>query len=353
MKFRLLIILALLLVAAVAALVWHSRPLPVLTVTTWSGAYGRAQASAMMRPYAAAKSVDVRIAQWDGELADLKKGDVVDMELPQAVDACQRGLLEKINTAALPPGSDGRPAKSDFLPGAIGPCWVGSLVYSQLILFRADAHKAPAGPADFFDLKKFPGGRGLRQGAKFNLELALLADGVPARDIYATLSTDDGLARAFARLDAIKRRIVWWSIAGEPLPLLDSGRAVMSTALNGDLYDPKRKTQPGVLREHQLYEMDVFGIPRTSTRQKVAMDFIAYATTSTALANVAGWVPYSPARRSALPLVGKNPDTGEAMQAFMPLRPQDLNTAFAVDDNWWLAHGAEMNARWQAWLERK
>lgn len=353
MKIRLLIVLAFLLVAAVAALVWHSRPLPVLTVTTWSGAYGRAQASAMMRPYAAAKSVDVRIAQWDGELTDLKKGDVVDMELPQAVDACRRGLLEKIDAAGLPPGSDGSPAKSDFLPGAIGPCWVGSVVYSQLILFRTDARKAPAGPADFFDLKKFPGGRGLRQGAKCNLELALLADGVPARDVYKTLATDDGLVRAFARLDTIKRRIVWWSAAGEPIQLLADGRAAMSTALNGDLYNPKRKTQPGVLRDYQLYEMDVFAIPRTSTRKDIALDFVRYATTSAALAKVASWVPYSPARRSAMPLVGKNPDTGEAMQPTMPLRPQDLATAFAIDDAWWLAHGAEINARWQAWLERK
>lgn len=353
MKFRLLIALALLLVAAVAALVWHSRPLPVLTVTTWSGAYGRAQASAMMRPYAAAKSVDVRIAQWDGELADLKKGDVVDMELPQAVDACRRGLLEKIDPAALPPGSDGKSAKDDFLPGAIGPCWVGSVAYSQLILFRADARRVPVGPADFFDLKNFPGRRGLRQGPKFNLELALLADGVPAHDVYTTLATDDGLARAFARLDAIKRRIVWWSASGEPMQMLDSGRVVMATALNGDLYNPRRKTQPGVLRDYQLYEMDVFAIPKTSTRKDAAMNFIAYATASRPLAKVASWVPYSPARRSALPLVGRNPDTGEAMQAFMPLRPQDLGTAFAIDDAWWLAHGAQIDARWQAWLEHK
>jgi putative spermidine/putrescine transport system substrate-binding protein len=352
-KFRLLIVLAILLVAAIAGLVWHSRPLPVLTVTTWAGPYGRAQASAMMRPYAAAKSVDVRIVQWDGEFADLKKGDVVDMELPQAVEACQRGLLEKIDAAPLPAGSDGKSAKSDFLPGAVGPCWVGSLVYSQLILFRADARKAPTGPADFFDLKKFPGGRGLRQGPKFNLELALIADGVLARDVYKTLATDDGVARAFARLDAIKRRIAWWSAAGEPMQMLMDGRVVMSTALNGDLYNPKRKIQPGVLRDYQLYEMDVFGIPKTSTRKDATMDFIAYATASEPLANAASWVPYSPARRSALPRVGKNPDTGEAMQAFMPLRPQDMDTAFAVDDFWWRAHGAQINVRWQAWLERK
>src|SRR6201996_859394 len=101
---RILAILAVLLIGIVAALYWFSRPLPVLTVTSWAGTYGRAQASAMMRPYAAQKSVDVRLAEWDGELSELRqavanhkfKGDVVDFELPGAVQACQEGLLEKI-----------------------------------------------------------------------------------------------------------------------------------------------------------------------------------------------------------------------------------------------------------------
>ena len=44
---------------------------------------------------------------------------------------------------------------------------------------------APAGWADFFDTKKFPGKRSLRNGAKWNLEVALIADGVPAKDLKA------------------------------------------------------------------------------------------------------------------------------------------------------------------------
>src|SRR6201996_3795089 len=130
---RILAILAVLLIGIVAALFCFSPPLPVLTVTSWPGPYGRAQASALMRPYAAEKSVDVRLAQWDGDLTEIDnavshhqyKGDVVDFELPKAMDACKQGLLEKIDSAILPAADDGTPASRDFVKGAIGPCWVG------------------------------------------------------------------------------------------------------------------------------------------------------------------------------------------------------------------------------------
>src|ERR1700761_5865635 len=119
-------LLVAIVVAGLALFHWTTRPLPILTVTSWAGAYGRAQAVAQMRPYAAAHHVDVHLAQWDGDLAGLK-GDVVDFELPGAVDACRRGLLEKIDASDLPPGVDGTSAAKDFVPGAFGPCWIGSI----------------------------------------------------------------------------------------------------------------------------------------------------------------------------------------------------------------------------------
>ena len=70
---KILVTAACVLLAGAAGLWWYTRPLPILTVTTWPGAYGRAQASALMRPYAAEKHVDVRIAEWDGELAELER----------------------------------------------------------------------------------------------------------------------------------------------------------------------------------------------------------------------------------------------------------------------------------------
>jgi len=45
-----------------ALLYWLTRPLPILTVATWSGPYGRAQANALFRPFGEDRRVDVRIA---------------------------------------------------------------------------------------------------------------------------------------------------------------------------------------------------------------------------------------------------------------------------------------------------
>jgi len=356
---RVLLALGVLLVAAVAALFFLTRPPPVLTVMTWPGTYGRAQTNAQMHTYAADRNVDVRPALWDGDLADLQamvdkrqyKADVIDFELPKAVRACNEGLLEKINPAGLPPGPGGEPAPRDFVPGAIGPCWVGSQVYSQVIVYSSSLKKTPSTLADFFDVKTFPGRRALsRASAKFNLELALLADGVAPGDVYKTLETPAGLDRAFAKLKALHP--IWAHDSQGALEWLKDGQAVMVTALNGDVANLKDFTPGGVVWDHQLYEMDAFGIPAGDPNKDRALDYIAYATASAPLAGVASWVPFGPARRSSLPLVKSNPETGQTMTSMLPTAPQNFRDAFAVDDGWWLAHEAAIAPRWREFVSQ-
>jgi len=341
-----------------AALYWFTRPLPVLTVTTWPGSYGHAQRAALIEPYRDVGRVNIRANEWEGDLDEISRavasgiyeGDVIDFELPKAIEACRKGLLEPIDAATLPAGVDGAPAASDFVKGAIGPCWVGSVVYSQAILFAKDrfAGAPPTTLADFFDLEKYPGPRALKEGAKLNLEMALLADGVAPADIYRTLETEDGVARAFRKLSTIKSGLIWWRAAGEPAQLIASGRAVFSTALNGDIFDA-RAQQPGVIWDRQLYEFDVFAVPKGNPKKQMAMDFIRYATGAKPLARMANRIAYGPARKSALPLVGRNPEFDIAMRPFLPTAHDNFATAFAVDDAWWLMHGDKLEARFRAW----
>ncbi|MEY4966347.1 MAG: hypothetical protein RL274_1930 [Pseudomonadota bacterium] len=360
MRRSLLLVIAVLLIAAISALYWYSRPLPILTVTTWAGPYGRPQASAQMRPYGAEKSVDVRIAQWDGEIAELEKavsrrifkGDVIDFELPRAVEACDKGLLEKIDAGSLPAGADGTSAPADFVPGAIGPCWIGSMVYSQVMIFSPKLKRQPTTLSDFFDSHKFPGRRALsRASPKYNLEMALLADGVAPGEIYRTLETQEGLDRAFNKLRAL--RPIWAHDSVGALRWLANGQAVMATALNGDVYESSRKDfAPGIIWDHQLYEFDVFAIPFGNPNKTWALDFIAFATSSAPMAGVASWVPYGPARRSALALVKNNPDLGTPMRPWLPTAPENFRHAFAVNDVWWRAHEASLTSRWRELVSR-
>ena len=347
--FSLLITLCL-LAAIATGLWWINRPLPVLTVATSPGAYERAQAAAMMHPYGAAKSQDVRPAFFEGGVMELSKavavhaypGDVIDLELPDAIAACSMGLLEKIDPASLPPGDDGTPAVKDFVPGAIGPCWVGSIVYSHVIIFGNFAGPQPQDLKDFFDLTKFPGRRALPRGAKYNLEMALLADGAQPKDVYAILATDTGMDRALKKLESLGP--IAWAGSGEAVGLIKSGGAAMAVALNQDIYDARLSH---VIWDRQLYELDVFAIPAGDPKKEVAMDFVRFATGSRPLAGVASWVPYGPARQSALALVGDNPELHTPMTPW--LSTAHFDTAFAVDDSWWQMHGPAVAARWETW----
>lgn len=362
MSRRLQIIVGSLLVGVIVlagVMMWLSRPRPVLTVATWAGTYARAQAHALFVPYGNARDYDVRLALYNGGIAELQQmvgnrrydWDVMDFELPDAIAACRMGLLEHVDASALPAGTNGIPAAKDFVANAVGPCWVGSVVYSQVIAFAPGrfAGAEPKTAADFFDLKRFPGPRALRRGAKFNLELALLADGMDPKDVYDALLTPVGIDRALTKLGTLKGSLVWWTSPADAVAMLGDGRAAFATALNGDIYDAAQHHHAvGVVWDRQLYELDVFGVPKSDPKAKRAMDFIRFATGSKPLAGVASWVPYGPARRSALALVGRNPELGIDMAPF--LSTAHFATAFAVDDEWWQLHGADIEPRWEAWL---
>lgn len=337
---------------------------PTITAVTWAGPYGRAQASALFVPYQQRTGINVRIAEYDGGLDELRKRvaakqydwDVIDMELPAAIAACREGLLEPVDATTLPAGANGEAAEADFVTNAIGPCWVGSVVYSQLIAY-APARFGSARPialSDFFDTIRFPGPRALKgTRAKFNLELALLADGVAPKDVYRVLSNPQGVDLALRKLDTIRTSIVWWSHSSEPAAMLLDGRAAFAMMLNGDIFDAAiHHHDIGVIWDRQLYELDVFGIPKGNPSRAMAMDFVRFATSARSLASVANWVPYGPARRSAVRLVGKNPELDIPMRQFLPTDPEHFATAFAIDDAWWQAHGAEIATRWQAWRDR-
>ncbi len=358
-----MLIAGIIILAVVTGFWWLNRTAPSLTVATWAGTYGRAQASALFSPYSQKAWVDLRIAYYDGGLAELRgqvgarryDWDVIDLELPDAEAACAEGLLETIWSANLPKGINGAPASEDFVPGAIGRCWVGSIVYSQVIGFSPQRFKGtPQKLADFFNVTTYPGPRGLRRNsAKLNLEMALLASGVKPADVYRTLSTPQGLNQAFSKLESIRPHIKWWSRSNEPQRNLLDGNVAFSTMPNRVKFDTALKKQvTGVIWDRQLYELDVFAIPKGNPKSTAALEFIRFATSSSALADVANWLPYGPARRSSVDLAGQHPEFSVPMRHFSPTAPEHFQTAFQVNNAWWAAHGSQIELLWKAWLDK-
>ena len=333
-----------------------------VTVMSWGGAYGTAQTEAHVKPWSAATGNPAIMVDSDNPAPAIKAMveagnvtvDVASVEYADAIRLCDEGLLEPIDAAALPAGADGTPAADDFFPGAVTECAVSTDIWSNV--FAYDTSKFPEGPttaADFFDLTKFPGKRGLKKGAKAVLEFALLGDGVPAADVYAVLATPEGVDRAFAKLDTIKAETVWWEAGAQAPQLLADGEVAMTTAYNGRIFAAAvGEGKPfQIVWDGQIYENESYVVPKGAPNKDLAMEFIKYATSTEGLRAQASNISYGPPRKSANlePIIYAG-DGKTEMGPHLPTNPANLTNALLTSSEFWVDHDAELNERFQAWL---
>ncbi|WP_146053940.1 extracellular solute-binding protein, partial [Pseudomonas syringae] len=173
-----------------------------LTVISFGGANKSAQEKAFYAPWEQAGNGKIIAGAYNGEMAKITtmvdtksvSWDLVEVESPELARSCDEDMFEELDPAMLGKASD-------YVPGAITTCGAGFFVWSTVLAYNADkVASAPSGWADFWDTKKFPGKRGLRKGAKYTLEFALMADGVAPQDVYKVLASKDGQDRVFKKL---------------------------------------------------------------------------------------------------------------------------------------------------------
>lgn len=333
----------------------------ILVVASWGGAYSQSQDYAYFTPFSKQTGHKVQLARHDGGLDPLKaqaaagnvKWDVIDLSAEGADRACEAGLIERLDAAALlsPAGS---PALQDFLPGSVRPCAIGSMAWSTVILYNKTtfAKRLPASPRDFFDVAQFPGKRALPKEPKYTLELALLADGVAVNDVYAVLSTPEGTARAFAKLSSIKDHIIWWQKGHEPLRQLAAQEAAMTLAFSGRAFSAivGERRPFGIIWDGQIYDFNLWAIPKGAAQPALARQFIRFATEPERLAAQTRWFPYGPVRVSSLGHVGKHAELDLEMKPFLPTYAQNFKNALAFDGKWWTVHEAALKTQFEAWL---
>jgi putative spermidine/putrescine transport system substrate-binding protein len=335
-----------------------------ITVTSFGGAFSQSQIEAYQKPFAAKAGVTVNAEVYNGGLAEVRAQvqagnvtwDVVDLEKQDLTAACDEGLLEPIDWATLPAAPDGTPAEKDFIPGALHECGVATIVWTTIVAYDDSKFpgEKPTKLADFFDVKKFPGMRGISKRPVVALEFALMADGVPPKDVYKTLSTSDGLDRAFKKLDSIKKDLIFWEAGAQPPQMLADGEVVMTTAYNGRIFNAQMKEKKPfvIIWDHHVYNWDFYTIPKGTKHKKTALEFLKFATSTKPLADQASWISYGPVRKSSVPLISTYQGTDVQMAPHMPTAPENFKNALETDNEWWADNQDEVNKRYNAWMAK-
>ena len=321
-----------------------------LTVVSWGGAYSESQHKAFIAPYNAAGN-KVTEAEYNGEVAKIQAmvdakaitWDVIDVDTATGLQGCAQGALETIDWAKL--GLD----RAKFIGGDLLDCAVPNIVYGTV--FGYDTSKLATGPTtinDFFDLAKFPGKRGMFKNPTVNLEWALIADGVPAADVYKVLATPEGVDKAFAKLGTIKADVVWWEAGAQAPQLLADGQVVMTSAWNGRLQSAidKDKKPFKIVWDHQGLDWDWWSITKGTPKIEEAYRFISFSSDPARMADQTNYIAYGPANMDAIPNVNA------ATLPNLPTAPDNLKTAFNVDPQFWADNGDQLKERFNAWLAK-
>ncbi|WP_226034128.1 ABC transporter substrate-binding protein [Aquitalea palustris] len=335
--------------AVVAACCAQTALAADLTVISFGGANKAAQEKAYYAPFTKATGVKVVGGEYNGEMAKVKamvdtksvSWDVLEVESPELARGCDEGMFEKLDYSKI--GN-----KADFVPGAAQTCGVGIFVWSTVLAYNADKLKVgPSGWKDFWDVKKFPGKRGMRKGAKYTLEVALMADGVAPKDVYKVLATPAGVDRAFKKLDQLKPNIQWWEAGAQPPQYLVSGDVVMSSAYNGRIANTQKEGKNlKIVWSGGMYDFDSWAIPKGSPNKDAALKFIAFASKPENQKVYSQNIAYGPTNKKAVPLLDKK------LVADLPTAPQNIKSGVAVDVAFWADYGESLEQRFNAWAAK-
>ncbi len=346
-----------------ASVVAATSAAQAVNIVSWGGAYTASQQKAYQETYKDPDSIN--FINYNGGLGEVRTQvesgnvtwDIVDVLPDQARTGCDEGLFEELDRSIFTPAADGTSMDDDILVEVPNDCVVPQIFWSYVPFYEEGTFSGaqPTTIADFFNVKKFPGKRGIHTWPQALIEMALAADGVAIKDIYKVMSTDEGIDRAFAMLDKIKDHAVFWSSGAKPLELVKSGEVSMSIAYNG-------RIGAAVLSEGekfvtvwdaQVLEEEWLVLMKGAPNREAALDFLIHASAPAQQAGQAKFINYGPMRASAFEIMEAGEPwfhNGKNIMEHMPNRPEVMARTIIANPDWWADFGDSITERYTAWM---
>lgn len=320
------------------------------TIASWGRAYSVAQRDVYYEPFAKEMGIkylsDTYLGGWAQFQAMQKTGvvnwDVVDTEASALVRGCEEGVFKPIDWSKLPP-------KSEFVGWAVSECGLGAVAGALVLAYNKNTIGAevPTSAAHFFDLKKWPGKRAVRNRPENMLEFALLADGVAPKDMYKVLGTPAGVDRAFAKLTPLKPHIVWWEAGAQTGEWLMSGAVTMGIAYNGRMAVAKKEGLPLVMIwENALVYADYWAILKGTPYEDLAYKFLRSTLDIDKQIAFTERFPYEP------PMIAATAKLKPEVADGLPVGSKLTNSLFVSTEEgvrFWQDNADALTQRWTTW----
>lgn len=266
--------------------------------------------------------------------------DLVALGCAEAARAAKEGLLEPLDYNLIPNAKD-------LDQRLRAPHHVGEWTFSTVIAWNTETVKTPPRTwKDFWDVQNFPGKRALSANARQTLEIALVADGVPADKLYPL-----DLDRAFKKLEEIKPHLaLWWSSGAQSVQLLNDGEVDMLAVWNGRV---QAAIDDGASADYTynqgIYDVECFMVPKGAKNKNAAMKVINVMLAPKNQATAASLIDYGPVNPKAY-------ETGiipaERLKR-LPSAPENLKQQVRLDPSWYATEDADKAfARWTSLLQK-
>ena len=319
--------------------------------SSWGGSFQDALRSAMLDPAAKKLNVTVKEDTTNGiqdVRAQITAGavawDVTEQDLPSCETLSREGSLEPIDYSIV--DTTGIPKE------LIHENYIGFINFTKVIAYRKDTFgdNGPSNWAEFWDLENFPGKRGMHGKVNYNLEAALMADGVPMQEVYETLATDAGRERAWTKLEKIAPEVtVWYRGGSQSAQLLRDGEVdaihmghnrVESVIASG--IDVTYAFDGGTM------DVDCLLVPKGAPNVENAMRLINELLSAEAQARLAVTMPLGPVNTGAF-------DTGiisgEAA-LLVNTHPNNYGKQLLVDPNFYIGQLGELTEEFDTLIQQ-
>lgn len=266
--------------------------------------------------------------------------DVTELGGQDATRAAEMNLLEPIDPKIVDRGKYPKEMQAKFT--------FASSVYSTVLAYRTDVFGKdkphPKGWAEFWDVKKFPGPRSMRNHPVDNLEFALLADGVPIDKLYPI-----DMDRAFKKLEEIQPHVtVWWTTGAQPAQLLLDKEVVLATGWNGRFYDLIKKEAPIAIDwSGGSMKNGTFAIPRGAKNAYWGQKYLAMMADAQQQSVYANLMGYPGLNLDSVKLVDAK------VQPYLPTYPENIDKQFWLSADWWAENGAKAQERWNQFMLKR